>query len=295
MARAREALRRGGEGDHRGLVQELPPRERRRSRLPLRSPRALAREQREGEEEVRRAHQRDRRRPPRRDGHRPQEPPRGGAARARLPRRGALGRAGQRHRALRHRSHAKEEKVAALMRLARLAKKRSPRPSARSRPTSACSISRRGTPRRRTLSSTTSRRARCGTTSSPSTRGSSQTGALRARRRARALQVAMVHWRMRGQPDAAEPWFERVRKLEPAHPGMLAFFREWCAGARGDRAACDHSHRRAAGHARRAGTRAIVAEIAKPRRGRGQRAEGDRAVAGGPPPGPGEQGARATR
>jgi tetratricopeptide (TPR) repeat protein len=42
------------------------------------------------------------------------------------------------------------------------------------------------------------------------------------------LQVAMVNWRMRGKPEAAEPYFERLRKAEPAHPGMLAFFREWC-------------------------------------------------------------------
>ncbi len=47
------------------------------------------------------------------------------------------------------------------------------------------------------------------------------------------LQIAMVHWRMRGRLDAAEPWFERARKIEPAHPGMLAFFREWCS-ARGE-------------------------------------------------------------
>jgi len=49
------------------------------------------------------------------------------------------------------------------------------------------------------------------------------------------LQVAMVHYRMRSRPDAAEPWFEKARKLEPAHPGVLAFFREWCA-ARGETA-----------------------------------------------------------
>jgi tetratricopeptide (TPR) repeat protein len=49
------------------------------------------------------------------------------------------------------------------------------------------------------------------------------------------LQIAMVHWRMRGRPDAAEPWFERLRKIEPAHPGMLSFFREWCS-ARGESA-----------------------------------------------------------
>lgn len=47
------------------------------------------------------------------------------------------------------------------------------------------------------------------------------------------LQVAMVHWKMRGRPELAEPYFERLRKAEPAHPGMLAFFREWCS-ARGE-------------------------------------------------------------
>jgi tetratricopeptide (TPR) repeat protein len=41
------------------------------------------------------------------------------------------------------------------------------------------------------------------------------------------LQVAMVNWRMRNKPDAAEPYFERFRKTEPAHPGMLGFFREY--------------------------------------------------------------------
>jgi tetratricopeptide (TPR) repeat protein len=60
-------------------------------------------------------------------------------------------------------------------------------------------------------------------------------GALRSREEefGATLQIAMVHWRMRGQPDAAEPWFEKLRKIDPAHPGMLAFYREWC-GARGD-------------------------------------------------------------
>jgi tetratricopeptide (TPR) repeat protein len=42
------------------------------------------------------------------------------------------------------------------------------------------------------------------------------------------LQIAMVNWKMRDKPEAAEPYFERLRKAEPAHPGMLAFFREWC-------------------------------------------------------------------
>ena len=60
--------------------------------------------------------------------------------------------------------------------------------------------------------------------------GQLSSGAIRGREEesGAVLQVAMVHWRMRGKPDAAEPWFERVRKLEPAHPGMLGFFREWC-------------------------------------------------------------------
>jgi tetratricopeptide (TPR) repeat protein len=49
------------------------------------------------------------------------------------------------------------------------------------------------------------------------------------------LQVAMVHWKMRSKPDAAEPYFERLRKQEPAHPGMLGFFREHL-GAKGETA-----------------------------------------------------------
>jgi tetratricopeptide (TPR) repeat protein len=43
------------------------------------------------------------------------------------------------------------------------------------------------------------------------------------------VQIAMVHWRMRGQPAAAEPYFDRVRRSDPTHAGMLAFFREYCA------------------------------------------------------------------
>ena len=63
-----------------------------------------------------------------------------------------------------------------------------------------------------------------------------KSGAVPARQEAGvALQIAMVHWRMRSRPDAAEPYFERVRKTEPAHPGMLAFFREYCA-AKGEHA-----------------------------------------------------------
>lgn len=49
------------------------------------------------------------------------------------------------------------------------------------------------------------------------------------------LQIAMVNWKMRNRPDAAEPYFEKLRKTEHAHPGMLSFFREWCA-AKGEQA-----------------------------------------------------------
>jgi tetratricopeptide (TPR) repeat protein len=41
------------------------------------------------------------------------------------------------------------------------------------------------------------------------------------------LQVAMVHWKMRQRPEQAEPYFERLRKLDPGNPGMLTFFRQW--------------------------------------------------------------------
>lgn len=43
------------------------------------------------------------------------------------------------------------------------------------------------------------------------------------------LQIAMVHWKMRHRADAALPYFERLRKLEPAQPGMIEFFRQWAA------------------------------------------------------------------
>jgi tetratricopeptide (TPR) repeat protein len=48
------------------------------------------------------------------------------------------------------------------------------------------------------------------------------------------VQIAMVHWRMRGKPQEAEAYFERVRRADPAHAGMLAFFRELCT-AKGDK------------------------------------------------------------
>jgi golgin subfamily B member 1 len=48
------------------------------------------------------------------------------------------------------------------------------------------------------------------------------------------VQIAMLHWRMRGDAAAAEPCFDRVRRLDPAHAGMLGFFRELC-GQKGDK------------------------------------------------------------
>ena len=47
------------------------------------------------------------------------------------------------------------------------------------------------------------------------------------------LQLAMVHWRFRNAPDAAEPFFARLRKMDPAHPAMLGFYRDHL-GAAGD-------------------------------------------------------------
>lgn len=41
------------------------------------------------------------------------------------------------------------------------------------------------------------------------------------------LQLAMVHWRFRSSPDEAEPYFARLRKVDPAHPGMINFYREY--------------------------------------------------------------------
>jgi tetratricopeptide (TPR) repeat protein len=56
-----------------------------------------------------------------------------------------------------------------------------------------------------------------------------QSGSVRAGHEAGiVLQVAMVNWKMLNKPEAAAPYFERLRGLEPAHPGMLEFFRHWC-------------------------------------------------------------------
>ncbi|MEZ4256322.1 MAG: hypothetical protein R3A78_11545 [Polyangiales bacterium] len=39
------------------------------------------------------------------------------------------------------------------------------------------------------------------------------------------LQLAMVHWRIRGDVAAAEPYFARLRRLEPSHPSVVEFYR----------------------------------------------------------------------
>ncbi len=54
--------------------------------------------------------------------------------------------------------------------------------------------------------------------------------ALRSRQKLEAekgmlLQLAMVHWRCREDPESAEPFFARLRKIDAAHPGMLDFYR----------------------------------------------------------------------
>jgi tetratricopeptide (TPR) repeat protein len=40
------------------------------------------------------------------------------------------------------------------------------------------------------------------------------------------VQLGMVHHRMRNKPDDAEPYFGRLRKLDPTHPAMLDFYRQ---------------------------------------------------------------------
>jgi len=45
------------------------------------------------------------------------------------------------------------------------------------------------------------------------------------------FQIAMVNWKMRKKPELAEPYFDRLRRFEPSHSGMLGFFREFCTAA----------------------------------------------------------------
>lgn len=48
------------------------------------------------------------------------------------------------------------------------------------------------------------------------------------------FQIAMLHWRKRENAADAEPWFERIRKVEPSHEGVLNFFREYLAALEDD-------------------------------------------------------------
>jgi tetratricopeptide (TPR) repeat protein len=43
------------------------------------------------------------------------------------------------------------------------------------------------------------------------------------------LQIAMLYWKKLGSARAAEPWFARIAKAQPANEAMLAFYREYCA------------------------------------------------------------------
>lgn len=42
------------------------------------------------------------------------------------------------------------------------------------------------------------------------------------------LQIGMLYWRKLERAADAEPWFERVRRVDPANEGMLTFYREYC-------------------------------------------------------------------
>lgn len=59
------------------------------------------------------------------------------------------------------------------------------------------------------------------------------TSALKARRRGddselgMLLQIGMLHWRRLDNLDAAEEYFRRIRKTEPAHPAALDFYRAY--------------------------------------------------------------------
>jgi len=48
------------------------------------------------------------------------------------------------------------------------------------------------------------------------------------------LQIAMLHWRKLTRPQDAEPWFERIRKVEPNNEGMLNFYREYYGSLQDD-------------------------------------------------------------
>src|SRR5690348_12340928 len=39
----------------------------------------------------------------------------------------------------------------------------------------------------------------------------------------------MLYWKKMGHARAADPWFSRIAKVEPANEAMLTFYREYCA------------------------------------------------------------------
>jgi tetratricopeptide (TPR) repeat protein len=42
------------------------------------------------------------------------------------------------------------------------------------------------------------------------------------------LQIAMLYWKKLDRARAAEPWFARIAKVQPANEALLAFYREYC-------------------------------------------------------------------
>lgn len=41
------------------------------------------------------------------------------------------------------------------------------------------------------------------------------------------IQLAMLNWKTRKRPQRAEPYFDKIRRVDPTHASMLAFFREY--------------------------------------------------------------------
>jgi tetratricopeptide (TPR) repeat protein len=56
------------------------------------------------------------------------------------------------------------------------------------------------------------------------------------------LQIAMLHWKKLDRPADAEPWFERVRKVDPANEITLGFYREFCRTLEDDTRLMDVLH-----------------------------------------------------
>ena len=74
------------------------------------------------------------------------------------------------------------------------------------------------------------------------------------------LQLGMLHWRKRDKPADAEPWFERIRRLDAGNPGMLGVLPRRGGEEPGLHAPPRHSSGGAAGSPRRTGeTRAAPA------------------------------------